>query len=160
RFVLGQVLVRLAGGTHPAAPDMPLAIAPEVPRHQRKSAADRTGAPRGAGREGVREIGAGLHRDVGHGAHMLGSCPRLGKADLLYCARRVRVRQLRIGLAQLNVTVGDVEGNARRVLDEIERARALGVDLVAFPELCLTGYPPEDLLFRSSFIEANLRALD
>ena len=70
------------------------------------------------------------------------------------------MRQLRIGLAQLNVSVGDVEGNARRVLDEIERARALGVDLVAFPELCLTGYPPEDLLFKSAFIEANLRALD
>jgi NAD+ synthase (glutamine-hydrolysing) len=70
------------------------------------------------------------------------------------------VRQLRIGLAQVNVTVGDIEGNTRRVLDEIERARALGVDLVAFPELCLTGYPPEDLLFRSAFIEANLRALD
>jgi NAD+ synthase (glutamine-hydrolysing) len=70
------------------------------------------------------------------------------------------VRQLRIGLAQVNVTVGDVEGNTRRVLDEIERARALSVDLVAFPELCLTGYPPEDLLFRASFIEANLRALE
>jgi NAD+ synthase (glutamine-hydrolysing) len=70
------------------------------------------------------------------------------------------VRQLRIGLAQVNVTVGDIEGNTRRVLDEIERARALGVDLVAFPELCLTGYPPEDLLFRPAFIEPNLRALD
>jgi NAD+ synthase (glutamine-hydrolysing) len=70
------------------------------------------------------------------------------------------VRQLRIGLAQVNVTVGDIEGNTRRVLDEIERARPLGVDLVAFPELCLTGYPPEDLLFRSAFIEANLRALE
>jgi NAD+ synthase (glutamine-hydrolysing) len=70
------------------------------------------------------------------------------------------VRQLRIGLAQVNVTVGDIEGNTRRVLDEIERARAFGVDLVAFPELCLTGYPPEDLLFRSAFIEANLRALE
>ena len=70
------------------------------------------------------------------------------------------MRQLRIGLAQVNVTVGDVEGNTRRVLDEIERARALAVDLIAFPELCLTGYPPEDLLFRASFIEANLRALE
>ena len=50
------------------------------------------------------------------------------------------MRQLRVGLAQLNVSVGDVEGNARRVLDAIEQARALGVDLVAFPELCLTGY--------------------
>jgi NAD+ synthase (glutamine-hydrolysing) len=70
------------------------------------------------------------------------------------------LRQLRIGLAQVNVAVGDVEGNTRRVLDEIDRARALSVDLVAFPELCLTGYPPEDLLFRASFIEANLRALE
>ena len=70
------------------------------------------------------------------------------------------MRQLRIGLAQVNVTVGDVEGNTRRILDEVERARALGVDLVAFPELALTGYPPEDLLFRPGFIETNLRALD
>jgi NAD+ synthase (glutamine-hydrolysing) len=70
------------------------------------------------------------------------------------------VRHLRVGLAQINVTVGDVEGNARRVVDELDRARGLGVDLVAFPELCLAGYPPEDLLFRSAFIEANLRALD
>jgi NAD+ synthase (glutamine-hydrolysing) len=70
------------------------------------------------------------------------------------------VRQLRIGLAQLNVIVGDVEGNTRRILGEIARARALGVDLIAFPELAITGYPPEDLLFRPAFIEANLRALD
>jgi NAD+ synthase (glutamine-hydrolysing) len=70
------------------------------------------------------------------------------------------VRQLRIGLAQIDTTVGDVEGNARRILGEIGRARELGVDVVAFPELALTGYPPEDLLFRPAFIEANLRALD
>jgi NAD+ synthase (glutamine-hydrolysing) len=79
---------------------------------------------------------------------------------LIYSAEERRVRRFRVGLAQINVTVGDVEGNARRVVDEIERARALGADLVAFPELCLTGYPPEDLLFRPAFIEANLRALD
>ncbi|MGH7320731.1 MAG: NAD+ synthase [Candidatus Rokuibacteriota bacterium] len=70
------------------------------------------------------------------------------------------MRPLRIGLAQINVTVGDVEGNTRRVLDEVGRARTLGADLVAFPELALTGYPPEDLLFKPAFIEANLRALD
>jgi len=70
------------------------------------------------------------------------------------------VRRLRIGLGQINVTVGDLEGNTRRVLEDISRARALGVDLLAFPELALTGYPPEDLLFKSAFIEANLRALD
>ncbi len=68
--------------------------------------------------------------------------------------------RLRIGLGQINATVGDLEGNARRILATVEQARALGVDLVAFPELALTGYPPEDLLFKSDFIEANLRALD
>ncbi len=70
------------------------------------------------------------------------------------------MRRLRIALGQINATVGDLEGNTRRVLETIEQARPLGVDLVAFPELVLTGYPPEDLLFKPAFIEANLRALD
>jgi NAD+ synthase (glutamine-hydrolysing) len=67
---------------------------------------------------------------------------------------------LRIGLAQMNATVGDLEGNVRKIVDNIERARQRGVGLVAFPELAVPGYPPEDLLFKSAFIEANLRALD
>ncbi|MBI2553109.1 MAG: NAD+ synthase, partial [Candidatus Rokubacteria bacterium] len=70
------------------------------------------------------------------------------------------MKRLRIGLAQVNPTVGDLEGNVRLILDWMERARALGCDVVAFPELVLTGYPPEDLLFKPAFIEANLRALD
>jgi NAD+ synthase (glutamine-hydrolysing) len=70
------------------------------------------------------------------------------------------MRGFRIALAQINATVGDIEGNTRRVVEGIEHARVLGADLVAFPELSLTGYPPEDLLFKSAFIEANLRALD
>src|SRR6266478_3812762 len=69
------------------------------------------------------------------------------------------MRRLRVGLAQINPTVGAIEANARLVLDWMERARAAGCDLVAFPELALTGYPPEDLLFKTAFIEANLRAL-
>ena len=69
------------------------------------------------------------------------------------------MRRLRVGLAQVNPTVGGVEANARLVVDWMERARAAGCDLVAFPELTLTGYPPEDLLFKAAFIEANLRAL-
>ena len=67
---------------------------------------------------------------------------------------------VRIGLAQINATVGDLEGNVRKIVDAIERARQRGVGLVAFPELAVPGYPPEDLLFKSAFIEANLRALD
>src|SRR5215468_1298788 len=69
------------------------------------------------------------------------------------------MRRMRVGLAQVNPTVGAVEANARLVAEWMERARAAGCDLVAFPELTLTGYPPEDLLFKASFIEANLRAL-
>jgi len=69
------------------------------------------------------------------------------------------MRRIRVGLAQINPTVGAIEANTRLVLDWMERARAAGCDLVAFPELALTGYPPEDLLFKTAFIEANLRAL-
>ncbi|HVD01614.1 MAG TPA: NAD+ synthase [Candidatus Dormibacteraeota bacterium] len=69
-------------------------------------------------------------------------------------------RVLRIALGQLNPTVGDLEGNSRKVIDWVERARAEGADLVAFPELVLTGYPPEDLLLKPSFIRDNLRALE
>lgn len=70
------------------------------------------------------------------------------------------MRRLRVGLGQINPTVGDLEGNVRRILAGLEEARRLGCALVAFPELAIPGYPPEDLLFKSAFIEANLRALD
>src|SRR5438128_705457 len=70
------------------------------------------------------------------------------------------MRRLRVALGQINPTVGDFECNVRMIVDAIERARALGCSLVAFPELAVTGYPPEDLLFKPAFIEANLRALD
>ena len=63
------------------------------------------------------------------------------------------MRQLRLGLAQVNATVGDLDGNFGRILDYIGRARALGVDILAFPEMTITGYPPEDLLLKPSFIE-------
>ncbi|MFI5375235.1 MAG: NAD+ synthase [Candidatus Rokuibacteriota bacterium] len=70
------------------------------------------------------------------------------------------MRRVRVGLAQVNPTVGAVEANARMVVAGMDRARTLGCDIVAFPELVLTGYPPEDLLFKPAFIDANLRALD
>jgi NAD+ synthase (glutamine-hydrolysing) len=69
------------------------------------------------------------------------------------------MRRFRVSLAQINPTVGDIEGNTRRIVDGLAQARALGADLVAFPELAIPGYPPEDLLFKSAFIEANLAAL-
>lgn len=63
------------------------------------------------------------------------------------------MRQLRIGLAQMNATVGDLDGNLARILKVLDRARALGVDVIAFPEMAITGYMPEDLLLKPSFIE-------
>jgi NAD+ synthase (glutamine-hydrolysing) len=69
------------------------------------------------------------------------------------------MRRFRVALAQINPTVGDLEGNVARIRAGLDQARALGCRLAAFPELAVTGYPPEDLLFKSAFIEANLRAL-
>ncbi len=69
------------------------------------------------------------------------------------------VAPFRLALAQINATVGDIEGNARRILAGIRAADEAGADLVAFPELALTGYPPEDLLLKPSFIQDNLEAL-
>ena len=66
---------------------------------------------------------------------------------------------MRIALAQVNTTVGDIDGNRDLVLREMERARNMGADLAAFPELCLTGYPPRDLLGLHGFVDSNLRAL-
>ncbi|HKQ32390.1 MAG TPA: NAD+ synthase, partial [Thermodesulfobacteriota bacterium] len=67
---------------------------------------------------------------------------------------------VRLGLAQINVRVGDVEGNLKKILGYMKDARAKGVDILAFPELALTGYPPEDLLLKPSFINDNLEALN
>lgn len=69
-------------------------------------------------------------------------------------------RPLRVALAQINPTVGDLERNAERMIEWIERARAQSCDLIAFPELCVTGYPPEDLLLKPAFIRDNLRHRD
>jgi len=68
------------------------------------------------------------------------------------------MRTLRIGLAQINVTVGDIAGNTNKIIDSIEKGKKMGIDLIAFPEMAVTGYPPEDLLFMPKFIEANLKA--
>jgi NAD+ synthase (glutamine-hydrolysing) len=67
---------------------------------------------------------------------------------------------IRVALAQINPTVGDLAGNTDLVLDYMNRARTVGADLVAFPELALTGYPPEDLLLKPHFVRANIEALE
>jgi NAD+ synthetase len=67
---------------------------------------------------------------------------------------------LKIGLLQLNSTVGDFAANRRKLLAGYEKAVALGAEFVLAPELFLCGYPPRDLLLRDDFIDANLAALD
>jgi NAD+ synthase (glutamine-hydrolysing) len=66
---------------------------------------------------------------------------------------------LRIALAQMNAVVGDIDGNARRVGEWASRAREAGAQLVVFPELTLTGYPPEDLLLKRGFLRRAEAAL-
>jgi NAD+ synthase (glutamine-hydrolysing) len=67
---------------------------------------------------------------------------------------------LRLALAQLDTVVGDLHGNRDKILSSLEVARAAEADLVLFPELAVTGYPPEDLLLRPGFVTAARRALD
>ena len=62
---------------------------------------------------------------------------------------------LRIALAQISTIVG----NVNKILAHLDRARKLDVDLIAFPELAVPGYPPEHLLLKPSFVEANIEAL-
>lgn len=69
------------------------------------------------------------------------------------------MRKIRLGLSQINTTVGDIDGNVRRIIEQIERAVKTGVDVLAFPELTITGYPPEDLLFKPHFLKRNIEAL-
>src|SRR3954449_460795 len=61
---------------------------------------------------------------------------------------------MRLALVQINPVVGDLDGNRRLILERLEAARAQGADLAVFPELAVTGYPPEDLLLRPGFVRA------
>ena len=61
---------------------------------------------------------------------------------------------MRLALAQINTTVGDLDGNRERILTRLGEAKEAGADVVLFPELAVTGYPPEDLLLRPSFVQA------
>ncbi len=69
-------------------------------------------------------------------------------------------RTFRLALAQINPTVGDIPGNTAKILDYLDRAREAQADLVAFPEMATTGYPPEDLLFKTSFLTENVAAME
>ncbi|MEW5901447.1 MAG: NAD+ synthase [Acidobacteriota bacterium] len=66
---------------------------------------------------------------------------------------------MRVAMAQINPTVGDLEGNARKIRDYIEEAKRRQCDLVVFPELAITGYPPQDLLHEKAFVRKNKEVL-
>ena len=68
-------------------------------------------------------------------------------------------KNLRISIAQINCTVGDLKGNSAKIVEYLQKAKALGADIVSFPELAITGYPPEDLLLKEAFVVDNLEAL-
>ena len=70
------------------------------------------------------------------------------------------VARIRVGLAQLNTVVGDLDGNVERILAAYDDAEAAGCDIVVVPELAITGYPPEDLVLKPGFVAANRSALD
>ena len=72
----------------------------------------------------------------------------------------IALKPFRLVLAQINSTVGDFATNAEKVIGGMQQAKELGADLVAFPELAITGYPPEDLLLKPSFLAANKATLE
>lgn len=71
----------------------------------------------------------------------------------------MNILPLRVALAQINVTVGDLEGNSNKILTAMRQAHAAGAHIVCLPELALAGYPPEDLLLKPGFVADNLRKL-
>ncbi len=69
-------------------------------------------------------------------------------------------RTVRIALSQMNAVVGDLDGNVEHIASDVSRAREVGAEIIVFPELALTGYPPEDLLLKPRFIADNLNRLE
>ena len=67
---------------------------------------------------------------------------------------------MRMALAQINPTVGDIDGNTAKIAEWIDRAREAGAELVIFPELCVPGYPAEDLYLKPHFLAADVRAVE
>ena len=71
----------------------------------------------------------------------------------------VATQHVRVGLAQFNPVVGDIAGNSRRILEQYAKAHDANCDIVVFPELSITGYPPEDLVLKSGFVAENQQAM-
>ena len=80
--------------------------------------------------------------------------------DCLFPAESLILAAMKLALAQINTTVGDIAGNERKILAAYQRGVAAGVEVVLTPELGIVGYPPRDLLLKNSFIPVNLAALN
>jgi NAD+ synthase (glutamine-hydrolysing) len=115
-------------------------------KHHRGGARNATAEPAGSSLVGLRSDA----RSVVRGSRV---------ACILPCVS-LRNQPLRLALGQLNATVGDLDGNARKIGDMAARAREQGATLVVFPELALSGYPPEDLLLKPGFLEAARSRLE
>jgi len=74
--------------------------------------------------------------------------------------RIISVARMKIGFAQINPTVGDLRGNFEKIMNAYRRLSAAGAELVLTPELCITGYPPQDLVFKSRFVPQNFEVLE
>ena len=70
------------------------------------------------------------------------------------------MKHVRIAMVQMNATVGDIQGNTTKILQGIQQAKDVQADIVTFPELAITGYPPQDLLLKPQFLQENRAALD
>src|SRR5439155_3547021 len=178
--------VELDGGGHGlgdqrlAVPDAHLAVALDSQRavERQRRAQRRLHRPteelrdRGGGVAAVRgAVGAAeprgdRDRRVLHGRHCRGRSHEVpsrrsrGGARFGMVVFDQEAKTMRIALAQINTVVGDLEGNRQRIESRLEEARGEAADLVLFPELAVTGYPPEDLLLRPGFIRAARRTLD
>src|SRR3989338_4230607 len=69
------------------------------------------------------------------------------------------MKYIRAGIAQINTTVGDLGGNTRKIIQFTRKAKKLKINLITFPELAITGYPPKDLLLKTKFIKENQQRL-
>src|SRR5687768_9269741 len=67
--------------------------------------------------------------------------------------------RIRVAACQINTVVGDLDGNVARIIEHLDAAEAEGCDVALFPELAITGYPPEDLLLKPGFVADNVEAL-
>lgn len=84
---------------------------------------------------------------------------RVSRGASIFMMKKTKQENLRIALAQINLTVGDLKGNSQKIAEDIKKAGQLGVSIISFPELTITGYPPEDLLHKPKFISDNLMVL-